>query len=123
MITRLRAKMATNENSESQEFDTNNQLGDEGLEDSTVDSNESNNTVAGHSQNRARGPSNCSEMNIAMLMEFINERMKKQAEIMGRLSEESKNQNEETRRQNEQQKEEIIRKNEEQIGNLKEEVK
>ena len=47
MITRLRAKMATNENSEG------------------------NNTIAGHSQNRARGPSNGSEMNFAMLMEFI----------------------------------------------------
>ena len=76
MITRLRAKMATNENSKSQEFDLNNQMGVEGLEDNTVDSNGRNNTVAEHSQNRARGPSDGSEMNFAMLTELI----KKQGE-------------------------------------------
>ena len=90
MITRQRAKMATSENSESQEFDINNQLGVEGLDDNTVESNGSNNTNEENSRNRARGPgSESREMDIAMLMEFI------------------KNQSEETRKHNEQQNKEM----------------
>ena len=81
MITRRRAKMATSDNSESQEFEVNNQLGFEGLEDNTVESDGSVNISGNNTKDRARGhESEPCKMEFAMLMEFMKQQNKEMKE-------------------------------------------
>ena len=118
MTTRRRAKMSTRDNPESQEFEINNQLGTDGLEDNTVESDGSINIST---QDRARGhESEPREMDFAMLLEFMKQQNK---EMKGELRKQNEKMNEK-RKHNEQQnkeiKEEIKQHNEEKIGKLEE---
>ena len=77
-------KMATN-HSESLEFDVNNQLGVEGLEENTT---QSDNTNADET-NRAGGQSLAPrEMNFQLLLEFIKQQNEEMSEKMRRQNEE-----------------------------------
>ena len=70
MTTRSHSKMATN-TPESQEFDVNNQLGIEGLEEDTTPND---NTSAEDAETRAgRQMSQPREMNFQMLVKFVRQ--------------------------------------------------
>lgn len=92
MITRRRAKMASN--SDSVEFDVNNQLGTVNTEDNTTPSEPS--SVVESPEDRARGQtSKLEEGTLQMLMEFIRQQNEKQKENIKLISEESNRKQEE----------------------------
>ena len=77
MITRRKAKMASN--SDSVEFESNNQLGMGNPEDNTTPSDP--NSAAGSQQDRARGQTSKPEdVSLQMLMDFIRQQREKQEE-------------------------------------------
>ena len=92
MITRRKAKMASN--SDSVEFDINNQLGMVNTEDNTTPSDP--NSAVGSQEERARGQASKPEdVNLQMLMDFIRQQSKKQEESNQLINEKLDKQKEE----------------------------
>ena len=102
MITRRKAKMASN--SDSVEFEINNQLGMVNTEEDTTPSDP--NSAVESQEERARGQaSKPEEMNLQVLMDFIRQQSKKQEENNQLINENIKIMNEKFDKQKEEQKE------------------
>ena len=126
MITRSRAKMATNNNnSESREFDVNNELNIEGREENATPSDD---VSACESEIRAGGQvSQPGEMNLQTLFEFLKQRDEKMTEKLDqqnndleKMQEEQNQQNKKLEQHNEKQNKLMTEKLEQQSKELSE---